>query len=140
METLKISNKLSNKAMQKIFFNSLCNAVSAGVTLGYGIKIYSKKEDYVNAKQNLLSKSGSGTVVCVEDVWMQILKEKNYIYSKDIENNDGEYSKKINLSDVYEGIKKVDNDTILNFLEENDDANDADVVIQTVFFGEVIFG
>jgi hypothetical protein len=57
----------------------------------------------------------------------------------DIEGGGGE-PWPINLQDVHEKVSNAPARNILNFIKQQDDAEDADVILQTVFMGEVVFG
>ena len=46
----------------------------------------------------------------------------------------------ISLQDVHERVQNTDVRHLLDAINEEDDADTADVVLQTVFYGEVIFG
>ena len=70
---------------------------------------------------------------------MEILRSGNQLTIID-EEGDGEYTRSITLQDVHERVSTVSGRALLNIIQEQDDADDADVVIQTVFFQNVIFG
>jgi hypothetical protein len=46
----------------------------------------------------------------------------------------------IKLKDIHEKVQNAPFDRILEMKNENDDADTADVILQSVFFGEVIYG
>lgn len=46
----------------------------------------------------------------------------------------------ITLSDVHERVAKTQINHLTDMIEGNDDAVTADVIIQTVFFTEIIYG
>ena len=70
---------------------------------------------------------------------MEILKRGGSLTYIDIV-GEGEMTSTIMMNNVYERIDNVPKTIIGNFLSENDDVVDADVVLQTVFWNEVIFG
>jgi hypothetical protein len=53
---------------------------------------------------------------------------------------DGDMTQSITMKEVHERVEKTPLFNITNIHEGHDDASDADVVLQTVFFEEVIFG
>jgi hypothetical protein len=46
----------------------------------------------------------------------------------------------ITINDVYERVQNTPLDHLLNMINEEDDADTADVILQTVFYNEVVFG
>jgi hypothetical protein len=56
----------------------------------------------------------------------------------DHESDDEETS--ITLKDVHERTSRTPPRNLINITTENDDAIDADCVVQTVFFGEIVYG
>lgn len=120
---------LTNEESENFFYNSLCN--SLGYVQSYGLELDFKKEDYQSAKKKLESP-------CYEDVLMQILKDGNKLTMRDLECPD--YTKSITLADVHENVQNAPFDHLYNMITENDDAETGDVIIQWVFYQEVIFG
>ena len=94
-----------------------------------------KKSDYKNAKEKLVVTS----TPCYEDVLVQILKDGGLLTMKDIE-GDGEMTQSIKIEDVYDRVQKTPIKFLLQMIEEQDDAETADVILQTVFFEDIIFG
>ena len=78
------------------------------------------------------------TVICYEDILMQILRDGNTLTIVDEEGGDDEYP--ITLIDVYERMPNVPIHNIENIIRCHDDAYDADAIIQTVFFQDIMFG
>jgi hypothetical protein len=120
---------LTNEESEEYFFNAICNGLA--YVQSYGLQLSFKKEHYKQAQSKLTSP-------CLEDVLMQMLRDGNTFGFVD-EESDGEYSKQITLKDVHEGMKNVPPDRILEMANENDDADTADAIIQSVFYGEIIF-
>ena len=123
---------------ENIFHNALCNAVGTGLIRGYGLEMGYDEEDYKLAKEKW-QKENPNETACWEDVLMEILKIGKQLTIID-EEGDGEYTSSITIQDVHERVSTVSGRALLNIIQEQDDADDADVVIQTVFFKEVIFG
>lgn len=127
---MKIS--LTKKESEEYFYNALCNAVGTGYMNSYGIEMDFNSDDYKSAKTKLKSP-------CFEDVLMQILRDGKQLILTDIE-GEGENTKSINLTDVHERVCKMPVNHLMDMIEQNDDAITADVLIQTVFYSEIIFG
>ena len=126
---------LEPKEAEEIFYSSLCNAVGTGYMSGYGIELRTNYDDYIAAKDKLVS---NGADTCYEDVLMQILRDGNTLKLVDVEG--GEDDAVITLSDVYDRMSDVPLDILVRFKDEQDDAGDADQVLQIVFFKEIIYG
>lgn len=129
--------KLTPAESESIFHTALCNGL--GYMSGYGLSLEYDKEAYKNAKHNLQQKSGEGAVVCYEDVLLQILREGGSLLMKD-EEGDGDQDSEIKLQDIHDKVQLTPARYLIDMIEEQDDAETADVVIQTVFFGEIVFG
>jgi hypothetical protein len=121
---------LTPQESEEFFYNALCNGLFD--MRGYGLEFKYNKDHYAQAKSKLTSP-------CFEDVLMQILRDGNTIGFEDVE-CDGEYSKQITLEDVHTKMSSVDPERLLEMKNETDDAGTADVILQTIMYGEVIFG
>ena len=121
---------LTPQESEEYFYNALCNGLSC--MGGYGLEVDYNEKHYYQAKDKL-------TNPCYEDVLMQILRDGNTIGVEDVE-CDGEYSKQITLEDVHTKMGTVDPERLLEMKNETDDAGTADVILQTIMYGEVIFG
>ncbi len=126
---------LTKEESEKYFHSALCNGL--GYIGEYGLELNYKKTDYENAKKSL-SKKGE-TNPCYEDVLVEILRIDGSLKFIDHELG-GTYTKKITLSDVHKRVQKTPLSHLTNMIEENDDAETADVIIQTVLYEEIIFG
>jgi len=124
---------LTGEERFQIFLDSLCN-FGGYLPSYYGIEIDYDQEAYDNAKQNLLNATPH---FAFEDVLMQILQDGGELRLIDLEDDD-EVLGTVTFAD----LEKVDNapsQRIINMLDSGD-AEDADVVLQTVFLGEVVYG
>ena len=126
---------LSQEESEQIFYNSLCNALGTGYIEGYGLEIDCDRSQYKSSREHLLSQ---GKDICYEDILMQVLRDGGSLTI--IDHDGGEYTRTITLKDVHERVGETDHQSLINFSLEQDDVSDADMVIQTVFFQEVIFG
>ena len=128
--------KFTNKEAEGFFYNALCNAVSTGYMAGYGLAFDYDNKAYHKAGKTL--KEQGKKDVCLEDVWMEILREGGKLTFVDQEGN-GEYTKDVTMKEVHERMPKVPIDHLIDMINETDDAVTADVVLQTIFFEDVIF-
>jgi hypothetical protein len=69
---------------------------------------------------------------------MEILRLGGKLVLVDEENGMGD--KAITLKDVHTKVAKTPLRHLMDAINENDDGDTADCIIQTVFYGEVIFG
>jgi hypothetical protein len=127
---------LTPQESEEIFFSALCNAHGTGYMDGYGLELKWHDKSYEQAKQSLKER---GESPCQEDILLEILRGGGHLTYFDIEGGGGE-PWSINLQDVHEKVSNAPIGTILRFAEEQDDAEDADVILQTVFMDGIIFG
>jgi hypothetical protein len=120
----------THEESENYFYNSLCNGL--GEMGGYGLSLDFDEQQYKSAKEKLKSP-------CFEDVLMQILRDGGSITLVD-EEGEGAYTNSISMKDVHERVAKTPIKHLTDAITENDDAITADVIIQTVFFEDIIFG
>ena len=121
--------KFTKEEAQGIFLDALCNGIS--YISGYGLDLDYKKEDYKQAKANCKGSS-------YEDVLLQILLDGNSLTIIDEEDEDNINT--ITIQDVYDRISSVPFDHLSDMINGNDDSTTADVILQTIFFNEIIYG
>jgi hypothetical protein len=121
--------RFTEKEAQGIFLDALCNGL--GYISGYGLDIIYEPEDYKKAKAKLVSP-------CYEDVILQILLDGNSLTLIDEEDEDNVNI--ITIQDVYDRMSSVPFDHLSDMINGNDDATTADVILQTIFFNEIIYG
>jgi hypothetical protein len=125
---------LTPQESEEYFYNSLCNALD--YIQGYGIVLKTKQAQYDAAKQSLKNK---GNTPCYEDVLMEILRQNGTLKLKDIE-GEGAMDAEITLADVHERVQQTPLEHLVAMINETDDAETADVIIQTCFYKEIVFG
>jgi len=125
--------KLTTGEAEEIFHSALCNGAS--YLSGYGFSLDYPNEKYREAKESLNGKAWP----CREDIWVEILRIGGTLTLIDGE-NEGHYNSTISLNDVHERVEKSPLKHLMDMINENDDAITADVILQTVFFNDVIFG
>jgi hypothetical protein len=133
MEGITIS--VSKEKSEELFYNALCGA---GVLAGYGLAMKRKEAEYKKAKADL-AKEKSGSGVCLEDIWMKILRNGGSLALIDLEDDDNVVGS-IVLNDVHERVQKTPAQDLLDAINENGDGRTDDVILQTVFLGDVVYG
>ena len=126
---------LTPQESEEYFYNALCNGLGY-VESGYGLVMNYTSIAYKQAVSSLQALKPDA-VVCYEDVLMQILRDGGELNLYD--END-EQDNIITLNDVHERVATTQLDHLMDMIAERDDAVTADVIIQTVFFKEIIFG
>ena len=124
--------KLTPEESETYFHNSLCNGHQIAM---YGLHLDYDEEEYDQARERLEAK---GESTCLEDVWMEILRGGGVLTLIDEEN--GESPSPVKLSDVHERVQNTPIKHLMDAINEHDDGDTADVILQTVFYGDVIFG
>jgi len=130
---------LTPELSEELFHAALCNSLGY-MCSGYDLSIGYHKQDYKNAKAKLTDPSEFGGV-CYEDVLLQILRDGNTLTIEE-ECSELENSEifAITLSDVHARVQETPVDYLMQMINEEDDAVTGDVILQTVFLGEVIYG
>jgi hypothetical protein len=123
---------LTPEESEEIFYNSLCNGHEIAY---YGLSLETVEKQYTEARKRLADK---GESPCLEDVWMEILRGGGELTLVDHEN--GMEPSIIRLADVHERVQEAPVNHLMDAINEQDDAITADVILQTVFYKEVIFG
>lgn len=134
MSTMK---KLTKKQAEECFYNALCNGLDELMASGIRISATDPNE-YAKAKASLVAKKPKDGV-CLEDVYMEMLRLGYTLSSLDID-GDEDYNVSITLKDVHDRIMLTPERHLQDMLGEVDDAITADVILQTIFFKEVVFG
>ena len=126
-----ITVTLSPAKSEEYFYNALCNAVGSGYMSGYSLELKANDQDYAESRKKLNNP-------CLEDVWMQMLRDGKTLTM--IDHESGEDDKTISLSDVHERVSKTPLRHLSDMMSGNNDAETADAIIQTVFYEDIIFG
>lgn len=125
---MKIS--LTHIESEDYFFNALCNGLHE---LGnYGIELDYNEDEYKLSRASL-----GPNAPCFEDVLMQMLRDGYKLAFTDTE---AEETMFITMNDVHAKVQTADSRHLLDMINERDDAVTADVILQTVIYGEVVFG
>ena len=116
------------------FYNAICNGL--GELKYYDLDLDYDANEYKAAKQQLSDKQPD-TQACWEDVLMEMLRSGNTLWIVD-QNDDERHP--ITLDLVHERVQQTPVNHLMNAINENDDATTADCIIQTVVYGDVIYG
>lgn len=125
---------LTHEESEAHFYNAICNGL--GELKYYDLDLDYDAKEYKAAKQQLNNKQPD-TQACWEDVLMEMLRSNNTLWI--VDENDNERHP-ITLDLVHERVQQTPTRHLMNAINENDDATTADCIIQTVVYGEVIYG
>jgi len=125
---------LTHEESEAHFYNAICNGL--GELKYYDLDLDYNAKEYKAAKQQLNTKQPD-TQACWEDVLMEMLRSGNTLWI--VDQNDNERHP-ITLNLVHERVQQTPTRHLMNAINENDDATTADCIIQTVIYGEVIYG
>jgi hypothetical protein len=125
---------LTHEESEAHFYNAICNGL--GELKYYDLDLDYDAKEYKAAKQQLSDKQPD-TQACWEDVLMEMLRSNNTLWI--VDENDNERHP-ITLDLVHERVQQTPVNHLMNAINENDDATTADCIIQTVIYGEVIYG
>lgn len=130
---MEISIKLTAEESKKFFYNALCNGMDElrFYDLAWVIDV-----NQYNAAREIVTGGKYG--VCREDVIMQMLDMGYTISLKDL--NETGYDATIGLEDVINNVQLAPVGHLMDMINQNDDATTADVILQSVFYKDIIFG
>ena len=125
---------LSKEEVLELIHNSLCNS---SMLAQCGIQLKHTKEQYAAAKARLLEETPDKDL-CLEDVWIEILKGEGKLPFYDTE---GEEDLEITIEKAMENLQKEEaSEHILDMQNGNDDAITASAILEICIYGEVVFG
>ena len=125
---------LTHEESEAHFYNAICNGL--GELKYYDLDLDYDAKEYKAAKQQLSDKQPDNQA-CWEDVLMEMLRSGNTLWI--VDENDNERHP-ITLDLVHERVQQTPVNHLMNAINENDDATTADCIIQTVVYGDVIYG
>jgi hypothetical protein len=125
---------LTHEESEAHFYNAICNGL--GELKYYDLDLDYDAKEYKAAKQQLSNKQPD-TQACWEDVLMEMLRSNNTLWIVDPNDNERH---PITLDLVHERVQQTPVNHLMNAINENDDVTTADCIIQTVIYGEVIYG
>ena len=125
--------KLTKEESEEYFYNALCNGLM--YINQYGIDVIVDEKAYKKAK-NTLKKNNKEC--CYEDVLMEVLRQGDKLNLCETEEMKDNY---VTLDLVHQRVEKTEVRHLMAMFEEDDDADTADCIIQSVLFdGEIIYG
>ncbi len=124
---------LEGQEVFDVLHSALCNGLRG--MYNYGFTYTSESDDYDNARKTLVGKGLD--FICIEDVYLQIIKDGGKLMFHDEEDNLNYY---LGYDKVKVNMNKVNADDILSVLKGTDDGLTADIILQTLIFGEVVYG
>ena len=127
---------LEKEEALSIIHSALCNG--GLIELRYsGVVINVSIEDYNIAKDELIAE-GKERSLCIEDIWVQILRSGKPLQFFDEE---GDEAQEFNLEMAIKAMSKEEAlSVVLCIKEEQDDAFTGWELLQFCLYGEVIFG
>jgi hypothetical protein len=126
---------LTPQESETYFHNALCNGLGEMRYYGLSLEV-DGNGSYKKAKAKLEKEYNS---TCYEDVLLQVLKDGGTLTMVD-EENDGEYTRTISIKDVHDRVAMTPLSHLMDMINEQDDATTGEVILQSVFYEEVIFG
>lgn len=119
-----------------IIFSALCNGGLSDLS-SCGVQLNVSDKDYAKAKAEL-KKTKKNEGICMEDVWVQILRSGKALQFRD---HEGEEDVEFTLEKAMEEMGKEDAmDDVLTTKNEEDDATTGFNLLQYCMYGEVIYG
>ena len=126
--------KLTHSESENYFYNALCNGLYE--LCCYGLE-FNYDPDQYKLSRSRFQEQNPNESICSELIWMQMLKDG---YTLTVVDSDSETEYPITLTEVHERVQLTPVNHLMDMVNEHDDAITADVILQTVFFKEVIFG
>jgi len=130
---------LTPEESEQFFYIALCNGIPQ--LQAYGIDLSYNSDDYKKARVileelNTQLPASERDMICREDVWLQILRQDDKLLFTDTEDGD---QVEITLVDVHDKVVNTPLEHLVDMVREQDDATTADVILQTVLYGEILF-
>lgn len=125
---------LTPQESEQHFYDAMCNGLNE---LGYyDLELDYDDNEYHETKHKLGAAS-PGIMVCYEDVLMEMLREGKSLHIVDV-NEDERFP--ITLQLVHDRVQETPHRHLMDSINERGDATTADCILQTVIYGEVIYG
>lgn len=121
--------RFTEQEAQGIFLDALCNGLSE--LSHYGLVLDIDEDHYSDARAKCKGPS-------YEDVLLQILLDGNSLTLIDEEDEDNINT--ITIDDVHTRVALAPFNHLVDMIDGHDDATTAEVILQQVFFNEIIYG
>ena len=125
---------LTPQESENLFFDAMCNGL--GELSYYDLQLDYDLDDYTESKEMLKLKNPNESI-CLEDILMQMLRNGKSLLV--VDSNDDERHP-ITLQLVHDRVSETPHRHLMDAINENGDATTADCILQTVIYGEVIYG
>lgn len=112
------------------FLDALCNGLHE--LSNYGIELDFSDNEFKLSRASLEIKSP-----CFEDILMQMLRDG---YILDFIDTESEETTPVTIYDVHARVQTTDTRHLFNMINGQGDAITSAVILQTVIYGDVIFG
>jgi hypothetical protein len=130
----------------KIVHSCLCSGLPFFVD--YGFTLDYNGHEYKKAKKSLEAQQAAGTWkspfdlddICIEDVQTEMLRMGFTLKFKGGEGNKSSHITPLNLEVIEKNWDKINQRHLADMVNENDDANTADIIMQGILFGEEVYG
>lgn len=112
----------------------------------YGFTLDYNGHEYNKAKKSLDAQKAAGTFdnglssICVEDVQAEMLRMGFTLKFKGGEGNKASHVTPLNLEVIERNWDKVKPEQLLEVMQDNYDALSADIVMQGLLFGDIVYG
>lgn len=126
---------LEKNEAETMFHDALCNGLYE--LQCYGINVEPSDKAYKSAKVRL-KKAKPNEAICYEDILLEVLRGGDVLTFIDTEECEDPVD--VTLTMVHERMNQVPLKWIMQVIEGNDDATTADVILQTIAFGEIVYG
>ena len=123
-------------AQRNILHTAFCNGLS--YFEGYGLDVRWDVDAYNRTKARL--QASATEYVTSEDVLIAMIHNRDILYVHDIEDDDEEIVGKFSEDSILNNWDKIPLHNISNIVNEDDDVNDADIILQIVAFGDIVYG
>ena len=125
---------LTPQESEQYFYDAVCNGL--GELCYYDLELDYNDNEYKEAKQKL-GEASPGIVICYEDVLMEMLRSGKKLWIVDMGEDD---RFPITLDLIHERVQETPHRHLMDAVNECGDATTADCILQTVIYGEVIYG
>lgn len=120
--------QLTPQESEQHFLDAMCNGL--GELQYYDLEFNWDDEAYQETRTKLKSP-------CFEDVIMEMIRDGKDVWIEDVNEDESYY---ITLKMIHERVQETPIRHLMDAINERGDATTADCILQTVVYGEVIYG
>jgi hypothetical protein len=129
----KMKIQLTKQEAEKYFLNALCNGLT--YFQSYGIDLLINDNEYNKARET--AKDEDGGKACYEDILLEMLRNGSTLLAEDSYMGK---THKLTLNKMYKQMNKVPTKTLMEMINQQDDADTGDIILQICFIGEHTYG